>query len=600
MGGIAGCVVAPGAAPDRAVLGRLAAALAHRGPDGTRIVVEANAGLVETRLESSAGERAGEQEGGAVLIMDGEVMNQPPLEPGALARDLSEHGPRVLEPVDGRFALALLDPSRGQLTLARSGVGMKPLHWAKQDGTLWFASEVQALLAAGIRGTVRTDVLRRVASLGWEAREETLIDPVMRLMPGCAMRVDLRSLDLAIERFYDLTTEVDAELQAELAARTRDELIDLLDARLGAAVEARMGGEHPVAFFTSGGLDSSLVTALGQRRRPGGTAFVASYRSEHVLDEAPYARILARELGMELEVVEITPESCRAAFVDTVFANGAPMSMPVGLGLSQVAAAVSRAGFKAAIVGNAADAIFGGDWGRHRREFQAFLDFQPARERMRRRLRTLREGGARGVAASVRRRLGRGPAPAAAWTSFGASLEWEDEETMRAIRAYRDSGPRGALAGRMLSDFPLNLTQGLVRFDANVSQFGVESRSPYLDRELLRFAFNAPLEQRVCGPEKGILTDVAGRYVPKATLKRPKMGGMLTRSNDWLTSAARPEFLREGMLPELLELDAGRWREVLDTVPRDQVLSLWTTETWARLTLAGKSRDEVEEELWAR
>jgi asparagine synthase (glutamine-hydrolysing) len=600
VGGIAGCVVPSGAAPDRAALERLAAALAHRGPDGTRIVVNGNAGLIETRLAITAAKPQDEPESGPTLVMDGEVIDPPELRAGELLRAIGELGTGALEPIDGRFAIALLDPDGGQLVLARSGVGMKPLHWAKQDGVVWFASETQALLAAGVRGTVRTDVLRRVASLGWEGRPETLVDPVMRLMPGCAMRIDLRSLECALDCFYDLTTEVDPELQAELAARPRDQLIDMLDAHLGTAVEARLGGEHPVAFFTSGGIDSSVITAMGERQRPGGTAFVASYRSEHVLDEAPYARILARDLGMDLEVIEVTAESCRAAFVDAIFAHGAPMSMPVALGLAQVSAAVSRAGLKAAIVGNAADAIFGGDWGRHRREFQAFLDFQPARERMRRRLGTLRDNGAKGATASVRRRLGRGPRPAAAWTSFGATLEWEDEETMRAVHVYGDSGPRGALAGRMLSDFPLNLTQGLVRFDANVSQFGVESRSPYLDRELLRFAFNAPLEQRVCGADKGILTEVAKRYVPKATMKRPKMGGMLTRSNDWLTSAARPEFLRDGMLPGLLEVDSGRWRDILDTAPRDQVLSLWTTETWARLTLAGKSREKVEEELWAR
>ena len=77
------------------------------------------------------------------------------------------------------------------------------------------------------------------------------------------------------------------------------------------------------------------------------------------------------------------------------------------------------------------------------------------------------------------------------------------------------------------------------------------------------------------------------------------MGGMLTRSNDWLTSAARPEFLGDGVLRGLLEIDSGRWREILGVAPRDQVLSLWTTEVWARLTLEGNSPDQVKRELWA-
>ncbi|MDX6636901.1 MAG: hypothetical protein QOJ01_412, partial [Solirubrobacterales bacterium] len=419
MGGIGGCVVAPGTAPDREALERLAAALAHRGPDETRITVDGNVGLVETRLEitsDAAAERpASDVRSGALLALDGEVLNAATLraEPSerpfgsaadaeALLRAMGELGTPALAHLEGCFALALLDSRGRQLFLARSGVGMKPLHWAQQDGAVWFASEVQALLAAGLRGAVRTDVLRRVASLGWEAREETLIDPVRRVMPGCRLRIDLGSLDCSAERFYDLNAEVDAELQAELAALPRKALIDLLDTRLDAAVRKLLGGDRPVAFFCSGGLDSSLLTARGQRGRPGGTAFVGSLRADHLVDEGPYARLLARELGMELEVVVVTAANWREAFVDAVFHHGAPMSMPVPVALSQIAGAVARGGFKAALVGNVADALFGGDWGRHR---QAFLDFLPLGARVGRRLRRLRGAGPGGVVETLRARL---------------------------------------------------------------------------------------------------------------------------------------------------------------------------------------------------
>jgi asparagine synthase (glutamine-hydrolysing) len=595
VGGIAGCVVPPGAEPPRAALERLAAALAHRGPDGTRIVVDGNAGLVETRVAITGDPARREPEPGPVLVMDGEVMDRRELDAGDLLREIGEQGGAALERIDGRFALALLDPVGKQLILARSGVGMKPLHWARHDGVVWFASEAQALLAAGVRGAVRTDVLRRVASLGWEGREETLIEPIDRLMPGCSLRVDLGTLECSVERFYDLNAEVDPHLQAELAALSRAELLERLEGQLDGAVSKRLEGDRPVAFFTSGGLDSSLVAVLAQRHRPGGVAFVASFQAEHLLDEAPYARVLASELGMELEVVPVTAENWREALVAAVFHHGTPMSMPVAVAISQVAAAISAAGLNAALVGNAADAMFGGDWGRHR---QAFLDFLPASERVRRRLRMLREEGAAGVAATLRRRLLRSPPPPA-WVSFGATFEWEDEATMRAVRAYGNSGPRGELAGRMLSDFSINLTPGLVRFDANIIQHGVESRTPYLDRGFLRLAFNMPLEARVSGAPKGLLTDLAARHVPEAILKRPKMGGMLTRSNSWLTDAARPDFLGDGTLRQLLEIDIAHWREILATAPRDQVFALWTAEIWARLTVDGKTTGEVSHELWA-
>lgn len=588
----------------------MAAALAHRGPDGTGIAVAGNVGLVETRLairgHGAAEPPAGDRQTGAVLVLECEALNGEALraelggrpfetagDAETVLRAMAEQGTRALTRLDDCFALAHLDSRGRQLVLARGGVGMKPLHWAQHGGAVWFASEVQALSAAGVRGVVRTDVLRRVASLGWEGREETLIDPVRRLLPGCLLRIDLGSLDCSVERFYDLNAEVDEGLQAELAALPRKALRDLLEERMDAAVAKRLGGDPPVAFFCSGGVDSSLLTALGQRRRPGGTAFVASMQAGHLVDEAPYARLLALELGMELEVVRITAANWREAFVDAVFHHGAPMAQPVGVALSQVAAEVARGGFKAALVGNGADALFGGDWGRHR---EAFLDFLPASARARRRMRLLREAGPRGVVDTVRQRLSR--TPPAGWLDFGGTWEWEDEVTIRAVRAYGESGPRGRLAGRMLSDFSLNLTPGLVRFDANIMQHGVESRSPFLDREVLRLVLNMPLEARVSGSPKGILDEVAARYVPRAIMRRPKVGGMLTGSSGWITEAARPEFLREGMLGQLLEIDAARWRQSLDVAPRDQVFAFWTAEVWARLTVGGASPDEVKQELW--
>jgi asparagine synthase (glutamine-hydrolysing) len=537
--------------PDRGSLERLAHALRHRGPDGTDIKVTDNVGLVRTRL-------AGELED------------------------------------DGSPEPVLLDLAGQELVLARDRLGRRPLHWAEHDGAVWFASEIQALLEAGVPRAANAQSLTKVLSLGWDARAQTLIAGINRIMPGALLSIDLSSLRCSAKRWYDLVDEVDHDLQGELAAQSRNELRDLLDADLDRAVSRQLAGDAPIGVYCSGGIDSSLIAALAQRHRPGTPVFLAALQDGGP-NEEPYARLLARRLGIELEVVNITAERWRAALVESVFHHGVPMAVPVGVGLSVLSQAASQSGFRAVLAGDAADALFGGDWSRHG---QAFHEFLPRSQLLRRRLRVLRmQGVRRSAAALARRAVGTSP-PRAAWVDLSGDWDWEDETTMRAVRAYGGDGPRARLAGGMLSDLSLNLTHGLVRVDGNAMQNGIDVRLPFLNPEVLRLTVNLPLEARVAGRPKGILSEVGARHLPRPIVRRPKVGGLLMTSNRWITDAARPAFLRAGMLPELLEIDAARWLECIAAAPQDQLFTLWTAEVWARLAVAGRSVSEVETDLW--
>ena len=576
-------MVPPGMKPDRQSLERLAEALGHRGPDGTAIAVIDSVGLVNTRLAIVDPSPAGDQpmadaETGLALTYNGEVFNHLELrrqlsdrpyrgasDTETVIRALGEWGPAALVRLNGFFALASLDARKGEVILARDRLGTKPLYWAQHAGAVWFASEIEALLQAGVPRVMNRAMLAKVLSFGWDGGEPTAIDGIRRVMPGTLVRIDVASLRCSNERWYDLLDEVKPELQAELAARSRGELRAMLDAELDAAVEGRLMGDAPVGTFCSGGLDSSLITAMARRKRRGISALVASLEDSDTVDEARYARLVARRLGLELDVVRVTPEGWRQAFVDAVRHHEAPLPNPTPVALSQLADAAHRHGIKAVLVGDGADTLFGANWGRHREAFRRVL---PRSALYRRRAVALRRLGPRRAAAEIARRTVRRGTPPVAPVRFGGETMLEDAARVQAIRAYGGSGPRAELAGGLLADLSLTMPHLLNRWDGNAMQHAVEVRLPFLDRGVVSLALNLPLEARVMPRgHKGILSEVAAAHLPPAVLRRSKIAGLLLGSNRWIVEAARPEFLRDGMLREILEIDADRWGSCVDAAP---------------------------------
>jgi asparagine synthase (glutamine-hydrolysing) len=369
----------------------------------------------------------------------------------------------------------------------------------------------------------------------------------------------------------------------------------MLDAELGAAVEDSLLGDPPLATFCSGGLDSSLIMAMARRKHRAMPALVATLEDGDWVDEVPYAQLVARRLGVELEIVRITADGWRQAFVDAVRHHQGPLPNPTPVALSQLAAAARRRGVKAVLVGDGADTLFGANWGRHREAFRRVL---PRSALYRRRAAALRHLGPRGARAELARRARGHPMPRAAQVSFGGETTAEDNATVRAVDAYGGSGPRAELEGGLLADLSLTMPHLLNRWDANGMQHGVEVRLPFLGQGVVSLALNLPLEARVMPRQKGLLADVAATHIPKAVLRRPKVGGMLLGSDRWITEAARPEFLRDGMLRDVLELDADHWRRCVDAATGLQGFTLWSAEVWSRLVVAGGSSSAVEAELW--
>jgi asparagine synthase (glutamine-hydrolysing) len=615
MCGIAGCVVAPGEEPRREALAALAAALSHRGPDDQGVLISGNVGLVNTRLAIVDPSAAGHQpmadpSGRWLLTYNGEVFNHRALreqlpidkwrgdsDTETLLAALDEWDEDALPRCNGFFALAALDVRNGRLLLARDRFGKKPLYLARHDGGLWFASEMRALLAAGVPAKPQPDVLAYAASVRWAAGRQTPIEGFERLPPGGLLRIDTKTLASVERRWFEPANLVDTDLAAELKDLGRAQLGERLEGALHRAVSRRLLGDAPIGTALSGGLDSTLVTAMAHREDRSIVAFNASLVDESRADEGPWAEHAARALGVELDTVRITTPQWRAALVGAVAHHEYPLrSGATAASVSMIARRARERGVKVLLVGEAADELFGGYPIVHGATFHRFL----SRSEMLRRLveAARRPGGVLAVGRAILAHLRGTPAGLAALDPPAEVARWADSELRSARIAYwHHPGARGELEATLMSEMTAGSLPFLLnRMDKDVMAHSVETRVPFLDRELVELAVNLPLEHRVAPAPKGVLRDVARRWIPEGIVRRPKQAGMVFASRRRIEEAARPEFLRHGYLRDALRLSLPEWDGLLETT-RDRT-RLWTGEIWCRLFLEGHGVAGVERDLW--
>ena len=616
MCGIAGCVAPAGATPDREALERMGAALAHRGPDDQGVVVSGQVGLVNRRLAIVDPSAAGHQpmlhrDRRWSLTYNGEVFNhrrlRRELEPvpwsggsdtETVLEAFARWGDGALPRFNGLFGLAALDAGRGRLTLARDRWGVKPLYWARHGGALWFASEMRALFAAGVPRAPHPDAVAHAVVHGWSNGTVTPIAGISRVLPGTALAVDVETLDVTERRWFDPADMVDRERLAALAAEPRERITDAVEQELRRSVARRLMADVPVGTFLSGGIDSSLVTAFVRDEQPGVVAFNASVTDQPEDDEHAFAARVSAHLGVELQTVRMSAATWRADFVDAVAHNEYPLMHESSVPMFQIASLARSGGVKALLSGEGADELFGGYGFLHAGLYIRYL-------RSNRRLRTIA-----GLALDKLRRDGplglvRGPAggteppPVVPPEASSASVEFDRWAAQRAAEAYASHrAERRDLEAELLRELSTYLPHLLNRQDKNTMQASIETRVPFLDPDVAALALCLPLEARMEPGRKGVLRDLADRHLPREVARRRKRGfGFDVRR--YIEPAARPEFLADGALRDLLGVERDRWAAATAPAPSAaQALRLWSGEVWCRAVLEGQSTDDVAAALW--
>jgi len=572
MCGIAGIVRADRDAPvAEEALRRMAGALRHRGPDGWGLAREAGAGLASTRLaifDVPGGWQPMRGERGTLLVYNGEVYNHPELrrelggdfhttsDTEVVHRLLEREGAAALHRLNGQFALAWWEPAERRLTLVRDRFGVRPLYWAAlPDGGLAFASEAKALFASGEVAAVPDLVGIDEVFTTWGARApRTAFAGVAQLPPG-GLFVWQDGVVIAQRRWW--APDYDRDAPAARAAvgggsgersgsspAADGELADLL----ADAVRLRLRADVPVGTYLSGGLDSSLITALAQRASDHElrTFSVAFHDARY--DERSFQQQVADALGTRHHVVEVGAREIADGFRAVVAHAETPLIRTAPVPLYLLAEATRARGITVVATGEGADELF---WGYdlfketalrelHAREparAEALLDRlypyldTPAERRGPAWTRFFFEAGAasdplfshqpRIAATGVVRAFYR---PEVAATLARAN----GEDPLARLRAELPAGFArwSALERAAYLELTTLLEPNLLaaQGDRVAMAHGVEGRFPFLDHRV--FAHSVALApERKLGPglrEKAQLRALAQRLLPRAVAERSK------------------------------------------------------------------------------
>ncbi|SDW60302.1 asparagine synthase (glutamine-hydrolysing) [Amycolatopsis xylanica] len=265
------------------------------------------------------------------------------------------YGLDFVEHLDGMYAVAIIDlRAEPKLVLATDEAGMKPLyyHWDRRHRQLYFSSELPALLSVpGPSWEESIGGLDAYLTTKTPFGEQTMFDQV-QVLPRAATAVYTRDGGLKIDRrakrdFPVVPTDLEtAGQRAQYTLRTETHRLALADV--------------PISTITSGGLDSSLVTALLAEKVPHVHAFNIAYTGDWPFDEKRYAREVARLSGARYHQIEADPAEFPKLMDEVVWHLGQPNADPITLSTYLLFQGVSEAGFKVTLSGDAADEIFGG------------------------------------------------------------------------------------------------------------------------------------------------------------------------------------------------------------------------------------------------
>jgi asparagine synthase (glutamine-hydrolysing) len=531
------------------------AALRHRGPDASGLWLSDDeaVGLAHTRLavidlgEGGAQPMRGGDER-VVVTFNGEIYNHRALQrelegrghrfrsrsdTEAIVRGYEEWGDAVVERLDGMFAFAIWDGRRRRLLAARDRTGKKPLFFTHTDGALRFASEVKALVAAGLRPRLDESALPFLLAFGYVPAPRSIYDGVAQLGPGERLTFELDTNTLRVGPYWQPTFR---------APRTRDDYptaTKRVRELVIAAVERRLESDVPLGAFLSGGLDSTIVVGvmarlLGRRVR----TFSIGFSGDPRFDETRYARIAAEAFGTDHTEFRLEPASFE--LVDKlVWLHDGPFGDSSAIPTATISR-LMREHVTVALSGDGGDELFCG--------YLRFLAAE-ALERIPRLLRApLPRLGARipggysqhSLAARARRFLLAADTPLAVriarWS--GAFAEGTPDLLRPELRARVDAdaplrwyanlldGNGSALQRLLGHNFRAYLAGDLhVKVDRCSAGQALEVRSPLLDTALVEYAGTLPDGYlRRATTTKRILRDAFADLVPAPILTRGKMG----------------------------------------------------------------------------
>ncbi|NUM35119.1 MAG: asparagine synthase (glutamine-hydrolyzing) [Candidatus Brocadiae bacterium] len=601
---------------DRVVLQSMADSIAHRGPNDQGFYHEKNLGLGHRRLsiidKAGGGQPMFNEDGKICVVFNGEIYNHHPIREELIAKGhvfktrcdteailhlYEEIGESFVERLRGMFALALWDSSRKKLVLARDRVGIKPLLYAVTEKGILFASEMKALLVAGVCREISPKAISDYLTYRYVPAPCTIFKHVQKLLPGYIL----------IATPDGVTTKAYWDLDFSRENTSFPEASEEIRRLLGECVESHLESEVPLGAFLSGGVDSSTVVALMAKATKDPVKTFSIGFEHKSYNETPYARMVASQYKTdhhETIVKAPGPEEIDTLlqYFDEPFADSS--SIPTFVVCREAAKNVT-----VVLSGDGGDENFGGYrryffdlWENKMRSFlpgivrQGVLyplsvlypkaDWLPRFMRAKTTLENLAKSPDEAYYSSVSSVSDKIKAKL---LSFDMNKELSD---YRSFEIFKEYYSRANCADPLKKIFYVDIKMYLsgdilTKVDLASMAHSLEVRVPILDHCMVEYAFSLPTSFKIQqGTGKYIFKKVVSDLLPDDILYRNKMGFSIPLEK-WLRSelaqSFQEEVLKNGNLPYFdYKNIANLYQKHLSGIAdyRDPLWNLWVFHRW--------------------
>lgn len=374
MCGISGSLNLRGASASQELLGKMIGTIRYRGPDDVGIYTSGPVGLAHARL--SIIDLAGGHQPMSIakdslwITFNGEIFNYVELRDELIKKGhrftsrsdtevllhlYQEEGERCVERLNGQWAFAIWDTTKRTLFLSRDRFGVRPLYYSEAGDMFLFASEIKALLACPeVESTIDLAALDQIFTFWVTVPPRTAFRSIKQLAPGHSMMI--QDGRVTVYPYWRLDLSPQCDLRNVSEERLAEELLALLRD----ATEIRLRSDVPVGAYLSGGLDSTIITALigksaGERLRTFSVGF-----EESEFDESPFQREASMFLGTAHSEIRCGNEDIAGVFPDIIWHAEQPVLRTAPAPLYLLSKLVSNSGFKVVLTGEGADEMLGG------------------------------------------------------------------------------------------------------------------------------------------------------------------------------------------------------------------------------------------------
>ncbi|MGC3946318.1 MAG: asparagine synthase (glutamine-hydrolyzing) [Chryseolinea sp.] len=537
-------------------------ALQKRGPDFQDIYLDDSVCLGHRRLSiidtrSVANQPMWDESKRYCIVFNGEIFNYKQLreelrkdgvsfttesDTEVLLKLYIRYGEGCLNRLNGFFAFCIFDKQEDTLFLSRDRFGIKPLLYVYDEDKFIFASEMKSILQFGLEKKLDYNSLYLYLQLNYIPSPDTIFLDVKKLAPGHCMKVGRKSLE--VKKWYEIPYDREKSPVSNLSYQ---DAIQQFRKLLNEAVHKRLVSDVPLGSFLSGGVDSSVISALAAKHKPDLHTFSIGYRDEKFFDETEYARLVAKHIKTQHTVFSLTNADLYSHvhnildYIDEPFADSSAIAVYI---LSKE----TRKHATVALSGDGADEMLGG-YNKHaafyrmihrgwKEELVLSLEGlwnkmpQSRNSAFANKMRQFSRF-AEGARMNSRDRYWK-------WASFASKDDalkmlhpdlrmnmWLKEFVPRRKNILQHLPEGGETMNDIfLTDMNLVLTNDmLTKVDMMSMANGLEVRVPFLDYEVVNFLFSLPDSYKINGNiRKRLLQDGFRDLLPPQLYKRPKKG----------------------------------------------------------------------------